>query len=71
MPEYKLYFTSTAGSAVTIEAESLEDAIDQAYDQLPHSLCAYCSGWNSEHPGVELNDVWELDKGAYKDYPNG
>lgn len=41
LSKYTVYFVQTVSSAVTVEAESLEDAIDRAYQSgdMPGSMC--------------------------------
>lgn len=70
MPEYTLYFTQTASSSVTVQADDLEAAENAAYDLLPTGVCAQCAGWGRA-AGVELSGDWELDeKAARDDYPD-
>ena len=69
MPEYTLYFTTTASQSVTVEAGDLDEAIDEAYEEIRPSLCASCSGFDRLAPGIDLGD-WEIDeKSAQEDYP--
>lgn len=59
MPKYTVYFTQTASASVTIEAPSRDEAEEAAYQEVPGSLCASCSGWGSS-VGVELGGDWEV-----------
>lgn len=53
---YTVYFTQIASASVrNVEAEDSEDAIDQAWDQLPLSICHQCAS------KVELAGEWEPD----------
>lgn len=62
MPKYRLYFTNSISSVVEVEADDLDDAIDEAYDRLPSSPCAYCAGMGlGNDPGFEIDGDWELD----------
>lgn len=71
MTEYRLYFNNSVSSVVTVEAESIDEAVDLAYDELPTSLCASCEGWGSQ-PGVSLDGEWIVDDvAAREDYPDG
>lgn len=69
--EYQIWFTATAATMVTVEADSLDEAIDTAYEHLPY-ICAQCAGWGATtNTGTDLGD-WEVDdKAAQEDYPNG
>lgn len=70
MATYTLYFTTNASSAVTVEADDLESAIEKAYDRLPYNVCAQCAGAGySAEAGIDLAGDWELDEHAYEDYP--
>lgn len=71
MPTFDLYFNTTATAFVSIDADSLDEAIDLAGDRLPANVCAQCAGmaWHSDRAGIDLAGEWELDEGAYTDYP--
>ena len=56
MAEYVVYFRTVASTAIRVEADSEEDAIERAYEHVPN-LCAHCSGWGQK-AGVELGE-WE------------
>lgn len=58
MSSYTIYFTSTASTAVTVEADDFETAVELAYEELPGSVCAQCAGWGGR-PGIDLSDDWE------------
>lgn len=67
MAEYTIYLTAGASTAITVEANDLEDAIERAFERTPH-ICGNCAGWGIE-AGIDLGD-WELDdEAAYSDYP--
>jgi hypothetical protein len=55
----------TSVDKLTVD-DLLEIAEDKAYEKLPHSLCAHCSGMfgSSYKPGVELGGEWEFDDTA-------
>lgn len=59
MPEYTVYLTQTASTAVTVDAEDYDSAVDEAFQDAPASLCAQCSGWGRS-AGVELAGDWEV-----------
>jgi hypothetical protein len=61
MSKYRLYFNASASASVTVEADDLESAIEQAYDELPAGVCAQCSGWGGG-PGIDLGGDWEFDE---------
>jgi hypothetical protein len=44
MSTYNLYYQAAASVAVTVEADSLDDAIELGYDELPGGLCHQCAG---------------------------
>lgn len=58
--KFTAYFTTDASVAVSIEADSVDDAQEKAdeFDDFP-SLCAQCSGWG-QRLGIDLGD-WEQD----------
>ncbi|WP_107768493.1 hypothetical protein [Nocardioides terrigena] len=61
MPEFIAYYTTAASVAVTLEADTADEAQEKAdeFNDFP-GLCAQCSGWG-QRLGVELSDVWEQD----------
>lgn len=61
MGEYTVYLTQTASTAISVTADSPEDAIELAYRNGPHGLCAQCSGWNNP-PGIDLTGDWEPEE---------
>lgn len=63
MSMFTLYFTNTSSSVVKVEAVDLDEAIDLAYDQLPSSICAQCSGWGSDWNRDESD--WEFEEESY------
>lgn len=58
MPEYSVNFTQTAGTTVQVEAETPDEAIEFAYEEVPYGLCHQCTG-SRGRPGVELDGDWE------------
>jgi hypothetical protein len=60
MPEYVVYFRTVASTAVRVEADDEDEAVEAAFEELPH-LCAQCSGWG-QRAGVELGDWQTLDE---------
>lgn len=66
MAKYTVYFTQTASTQVEVEADSFNDAVDAAYNDLPRGLCAQCSGWGRDNgPGIDLSGDWEADETTY------
>lgn len=64
MSKFELYFLQTASTSVTIDADDLESAIEQAYNKLPGSLCHHCAR------DFDMSGDWELDqRAADEDYP--
>lgn len=57
--QYRVYLQQMAGTAITVEADSREEAMDKAYDNAPAGLCAHCSGFGSR-PGIDLAGDWEI-----------
>lgn len=58
---YRVYYTTTASTAIEVEADSPEDArvvADEEFDS--PTICAQCSGWGSDG-WIELGDDWEQD----------
>lgn len=64
MKTFRLYFTGGTSASVDVEAEDLDEAIDAAYDNLPHGICAQCSGWGQKWSRDE--GEWEFDEGGYE-----
>jgi hypothetical protein len=62
---YTIYLTTMASTAVQVEADDLESAIDAAYEETP-SICAQCAGWGQER-NLELGDEWEPGAGYLLD----
>mgnify|MGYP000184366729 CR=1 FL=1 len=59
MPTYSVNFETTASVTITVEAEDEDAAVDLAYDEIPSSVCAQCSGWGQK---------WSLDLGEFELY---
>ena len=57
MSRYRVGMSTIANITVTVEADSPKDAIEKAYDELPGSICAQCSGWGQN---------WSLDMGEWE-----
>lgn len=60
MPTFDMSFTTTTSTTVKIEAETLEEAIQEAYKEGFPGLCSQCSGYGQGH-NLELGDDWEID----------
>lgn len=60
MATYRIFFITTASTSVEVEADSLEEAIELAYDELPRSLCHQCARTH------EMSDEWDV-RTAYCD----
>lgn len=63
MKTYTIDFEGGAFATVTVEAESLEEAIELAFEEVPHSVCAQCGGWDRPW-SLETPEEWEL-AGSY------
>lgn len=61
MTTYRVYLQQMAGTAVTVEADDEDQAIDKAYDNAPSGLCAQCAGFG-QSPGIDLSGDWQLDE---------
>lgn len=61
MAEYTIHFTTTVSSSVTVEAADEEEAIEKAYEGLPGSMCAQCSGWGQPWNRDESGE-WEVSE---------
>lgn len=55
--QYTVYFTATVSTAVTVEADSPDDAEEKAYDQLPSGLCHWCASTINSPGEWDLEDV--------------
>ena len=64
MAVYKLYATNTISTVTTVEAETLNDAIDEAYKEGWHQVMFL----NHTYPDM---GEWEIDlEVAHEDYPD-
>ncbi|MFJ4107926.1 hypothetical protein [Oerskovia enterophila] len=63
MSKYTLYFTNVTSTAVEVEADDLDSALELAYNRLPGSICAQCSGWGESWDRDE--GEWEFDETAH------
>lgn len=58
MRRYRVYLIKSMTYAATVEAESPEDAVQQALDGGTPGLCTYCSRhYNTDSPAEVLTDV--------------
>lgn len=64
MAKYKISFQTVAFTSIEVEADSLDDAVEAAWQEEFPSICAQCSGWG-QGPNLELGDEWEPDEKAY------
>lgn len=48
MPKYLVRFLGYVDVGVYVEVDDPEDAWDAAYDKLPGSICAQCTGWGND-----------------------
>lgn len=66
MSTYRIFFTTTASASAEVEADSLDEAIDQAWDRIPSDVCAQCGGWGSSPEySMELGGDWTPDESNY------
>lgn len=61
MATYSIAFTTGASSVVAVEADSLEEAEEKAWEQLPMGLCNHCSSGTATVSGVEISGDWDTD----------
>ena len=64
MAEYRIHFTTGTSATVCVEADDLDAAIDAAYEELPGSICAQCSGWGKKWTREEGD--FEVDESAHE-----
>lgn len=57
MPKFIVHHETTSSIVIKVEADNYEDAIEKAWEILPSSVCAQCSGWNEK---------WSRDEGEYE-----
>lgn len=64
MAKYRVYLETTASLTVTVDVPDNLDgdeasiaAIEAAYEELPRSICANCSGWG---------EPWSRDLGEWE-----
>jgi hypothetical protein len=58
MPKYRVTMAKVITCTVDVEADDESAAIEEAYQEAPHSICAQCSGWGREW-GVNDDGQWE------------
>jgi hypothetical protein len=63
MSTYRIYFTNVTSTSIEVEADDLDEAIDAAYEKLPGSICAQCSGWGNDWSRDEGD--WNHDETTY------
>lgn len=56
--KYRVVLEQIASTVIDVEADDIDAAIDEAWQEAPSGLCAQCSGWNNP-PGVNLAGEWE------------
>jgi hypothetical protein len=72
MAKYRVYLHATVSATVTVEADSLDEARELAYDELPGSLCHQCANDQFSNYSMEIGE-FDLDtEETYGDnfYPN-
>lgn len=74
MATYTVYLKTFAETAVKVEADDPDEAIDKAYNETP-TICAQCSGWGHGY-SLEIGEVWDAyevtdaeDKVVWEDRP--
>lgn len=65
MAQYRIYFRQSASASVEVEADSFEEAVDLAYEELPGGVCAQCSGWNQSW-SLDLDGEWDVNESEYE-----
>lgn len=59
MPTYSIGFRTGAFTTVTIEADNLDQALEEAYKEGFPSLCGQCAG-SGRDQSMDLGDDWEV-----------
>lgn len=61
MPRYVVPFVQTAATYIEVEADSKDEAVELAWQEVDASLCHHCSrrvelsgDWDPDHSGVEV-----------------
>lgn len=67
--KYTIHFDGYASASVEVEADSLEEAQELAYDKMPPTLCHHCSGGYHGDASLELGDEFTLTS-AYDEDAN-
>jgi hypothetical protein len=60
MAKYRVFMHAIADATVSVEADSLDEARELAYEELPGSLCYQCAGGQFSNYSMDLGD-FELD----------
>lgn len=63
MATYTIYFTGSASASVTVEADSLEEAEELAWQEVPGGVCGQCSGYG-QHWSLDV-DIIEVNSDGY------
>ena len=61
MAKYTVYLTTTATTAVEVDAENPDEALDKAYDAGMPTICAQCSGWGKGY-NLDMDGEWEASE---------
>ena len=64
MPKYRVILQTVAETVVEVEADSKEDAYDQALNEPMPRICAQCSGWGDSQNLSINSDGWDIDQEA-------
>jgi len=59
MPKYRVNYRTQLDMYVTVEAEDEEAAEQEAYNVMPHQICAQCTGWGSKGWSRDIGE-WEM-----------
>ena len=59
MSKYRVYLQTIASTAIDVEADSKEEAVEAALNEDMPTLCVHCAGWGKEDKNLELGDVWD------------
>lgn len=64
MNKYRIYFTGVESISVEVEADSLEEAQEAAWEEVPRGVCAQCSGYGASWSRDAAEDL-EMDEATY------
>jgi hypothetical protein len=70
MAKYRVQLIRGDWFNITVEAESEDDALDQAFNEAPN-LCTHCTGWGLNSNGGVDADEWSMPEDYFGDFSEG